>query len=165
MLDYLHDVERRLPALLLEPINSWNGMYVSYEHPHVRRLWKQDGENRIYLHHIEACEPGQELWHKHPWPSAMRILSGQYLMELGLDTGLNEQVAATLQLSAGDEYEMVNPDAMHSVRPVDGRVLSLMVTGPRYYPNDQPPRVKNDELTHYNRVALHSDFYRHYVPQ
>ena len=42
---------------------------------------------RIYLHRIYPCAPGEALFHPHLWPSAMRILSGEYEMAVGYGAG------------------------------------------------------------------------------
>lgn len=57
----------------------------------------------------------------------MRIVAGSYEMELGV--GGSSDPGATIILVPGSVYEMTNIHAWHTVRPVDGSVMSLMVTG------------------------------------
>ena len=139
MLDYLHDVEKRLPELLTSnpnnpnfiPLAAWNTKWVVYERPVVYRLWMQDGENRIYLHLIEPLQHEQNeraFLHGHPWPSAIKIFEGSYEMEFGVQDG----PTAKMIMTPGSEYEMVDPNLIHSVSPIGRQTLSLMVTGPVY---------------------------------
>src|SRR6185503_7498206 len=66
----------------------------------------------------------------HPWPSAIRVLSGKYEMGIGFGAGDEAPpVAARVILSAGNEYEMTHPDGWHYVRPINEPSMSLMVTG------------------------------------
>lgn len=129
MLDVLYAAERALPALLQQP-DIWQSKFVNDEHPYVERLWCSWGEYRISLHRIHPCERAQAYMHWHPWPSAMRIVDGQYEMGVGFGTGSEDPpIAATVVLSAGDVYEMSHPDGWHYVRPLGGPSLSVMVTG------------------------------------
>ena len=126
MLDVLHEAEKSLPQWLEDP-GSWKSLYIDYEPPFVERLWRTWGEHRVYLHRIHPCN--KALFHPHGWPSAMRIVHGIYEMELGWGPGDQPPpVASTLLLPAGTEYEMIDRDSWHSVRPLR-EVLSLMVTG------------------------------------
>ena len=129
MLETLRDVEKALPDLLRDA-NAWKSVYVDYHPPIVERLWLNWGEFRIYLHRIHPCAQGEALFHPHPWPSAMRILSGEYEMAVGYGKGEVAPPIAALMLAAGDfRYEMTDPDAWHYVRSIGEPTLSLMVTG------------------------------------
>lgn len=127
MLIVLNTAEKVLPELLRRP-EIWQSLNINYEEPRVERLWYQWEEFRICLHRIHPCE--KSFFHPHPWPSAMRILSGHYEMSVGYGAGKDEPpVAVKTVLAPGSTYEMTDPDGWHSVRPIGGPVISLMVTG------------------------------------
>jgi hypothetical protein len=124
----LKQVETLLPDLLLR--TDWKTVDVDYHPPRVERVWLQYGSLRINLHRIHASMPSKTLFHKHPWPSSMRILHGIY--EMGLGFGAEEAVpplAATIMLNEGTAYEMINPNGWHYVNPVSDVTYSLMVSG------------------------------------
>ena len=130
MLEALAAAEWRLPDLLLRPDSEWQSLDVDYEPPRVERLWRflEDG-SRLYLHRIHPCEIA--LFHPHPWPSAIKVLSGTYEMGLGSSSTAEDPTEfATLMLTAGSSYEMIEPNGWHYVRPIGGvPSLSLMITG------------------------------------
>ena len=129
LLDVLQRVERHLPELLRDDAR-WTSLDVAYEPPRVERLWCpfEDGAFRIYLHRIHPCE--RALFHPHPWPSAIKILSGVYEMGIGYSPSEDDPPeVATVLLTAGSSYEMIHPDGWHYVRPLGSPSLSLMVTG------------------------------------
>ena len=129
MLNILNRAEEVLPLLIKERA-TWHSVFVDYEQPFVERLWREWGEYRLYLHRIHPCAADVALFHPHPWPSAMKVLSGSYEMGVGYGSGETvPPVAATVILNSGARYEMVHPDAWHSVRPREAPSLSLMVTG------------------------------------
>lgn len=129
MLDVLHNAERALPALLRND-DVWKSAFVDYHPPFVERVWCEWLENRIYLHRILPCGPGEALFHPHPWPSAMKVLQGSYEMAVSYGTGVSvPPIAARLILGTGSEYEMTDPDGWHYVRPLKQPSISLMVTG------------------------------------
>src|SRR5208337_718613 len=126
MLDVLRRIEEDLPRLLRE--EAWTSLDVEYEPPRVERLWRQLGDVRVNLHRIHPCPTA--LYHPHPWPSAVKILSGVYEMGVGYGVGsATPPTAVTLRLGAGQSYEMIEPNGWHYVRPIGGPSLSLMVTG------------------------------------
>lgn len=137
MLRILSNCAWDLPRLLEEPETSWQSLDVDYDPPRVERLWRtvfyrdtgeSGGEYRFYLHRIHPCE--DPLYHPHPWPSAVAVLSGSYEMSVGHGPGeKGPPVAMTSRLSPGSSYEMIDPDGWHSVRPLGQASLSLMVTG------------------------------------
>ncbi len=141
MLDVLAQVCRDLPRLLREP-EAWQSLHVTYHPPRVERLWRTYGDRdqyRVLLHRIYPCEEGEALFHPHPWPSAVAIVSGRYehcVAELSASAPEDEPAPAdTLTrtiLCEGAVYEMTVPHAWHSVRPIDGACDSIMVTGPLY---------------------------------
>ena len=129
MLDTLAAVEHNLPELLRDE-DAWRSVFVDYHPPTVERLWTRWNDCRVYLHRIHPCPPGAALFHPHPWPSAMRILAGEYEMAVGFGAGLDPPPFAALMVASGDfRYAMTHPDAWHYVRPLAAPTMSLMVTG------------------------------------
>jgi hypothetical protein len=129
MLDVLIQVEQALPQLLQNE-SDWQSLLVDYHPPMVERLWTTWQGYRVYLHRIHPCEREQALFHPHPWPSAMRVLDGEYEMAVGFGTGSSTPPVAALLIARGDfRYEMTHPDSWHYVRPLGNPTLSLMVTG------------------------------------
>lgn len=148
MLDALHRmVEARLPALLA-PGNRhrWHSVHVTYHPPRVERLWVQVDEYRLFLHRIYPCEDGDALFHPHPWPSAVRVVSGRYEHHVGVEgCRLMRSI-----LKAGSSYEMTNRETWHSVRPLDEPSDSIMLVGPLYEPPVEmpsPPAEKQGPLS------------------
>ena len=129
LLDALARAEVRLRDDLLDESEDWSTLNIDYEPPRVERLWRQhEAGFRICLHRIHPCE--RALFHPHPWPSAIKILSGTYEMGVGFGSGQDvPKEAATIRLTAGATYEMIEPDGWHYVRPIGEPSLSLMVTG------------------------------------
>ena len=127
-LEVLKQIEGILPELLMR--GDWKTVDVDYSYPRVERVWLQYGFLRINLHRIHAAKSSKTLFHKHPWPSSMRILHGVY--EMGIGFGVEESVpplATTIMLNEGTAYEMVSPDGWHYVSPVSDVTYSLMVSG------------------------------------
>src|SRR4051812_42565464 len=116
MLALLADAERALPSLLADD-GRWQTMDIDYEPPRVERAFTQVGDNRVAVHRIHPCE--RALFHPHPWPSAVWIVSGSYEMAVGFGAGPTPRPeAATCILAAGSRYEMIHQDGWHSVRPL-----------------------------------------------
>jgi hypothetical protein len=129
MLNELKELEARLPELLAQP-GIWNSLLIDYYPPKVERLWTQLGEQRLMLHVIHPCAQDEALWHPHPWPSAIKILSGRYEMGCGYGRGIKTPPTShTLILAAGSSYEMLHRDGWHYVRPLDAPSHSLMLIG------------------------------------
>jgi len=129
MLDVLHEIERRLPVMLASS-EGWSSLDVDYHPPRVERVFRDDGAHRISLHVIHPCERHESLFHPHPWPSAIRVLSGAYEMTVGAGKGESPPPEVlTVVAHEGFEYEMTHPDGWHRVRPIGAPSLSVMVTG------------------------------------
>lgn len=154
----LHVLDEALGVLpeLLKDRSSWNTLAVRYETPHVNRVWIQWGEYRINLHKIFPCVAA--LWHPHPWPSAVKIFSGQY--EMGLSSN-NQPSLAKVVLKAGSSYEMVNPIGWHYVKPVGKPSMSLMVTGKPWPSTHKHPGkgLEHDALTLEEAQEIFDFFY------
>jgi hypothetical protein len=139
----------RLRALLptiredLRRSDGWHCREITYEHPHVLRLWRQYGDDRIFLHRLSPVPFGDEaMWHPHPWPSATLIVEGRYSMGVADSVTLLDRFAgvvddlpgdqlAELELGPGSTYTMTNPDAWHVVQPIV-TTYSIMLTGQPY---------------------------------
>ena len=160
---YLLDEETGFQVLdeLMSDPSVWNSLNITYHPPRVERVWRQHGDNRIFLHRIHPCEPGEALWHSHDWPSAMAVVKGRYEHKVGYlpyrgaeatveDLLTKIRCLTTLVLPEGSLYEMTEPKAFHSVRPLDGPALSLMVTGKPWDQSDRfyfpKPKVQQEPL-------------------
>lgn len=129
MLNDLLNIEKELARHLAEE-DTWSSVYVDYHKPYVKRLWKQIGTHRVYLHQIASCERSESLFHPHPWPSAMKVIEGVYEMGVGYSKTNEAPVAvSTLILPKNSYYEMVDIDSWHYVRPLSTVSYSLMLTG------------------------------------
>lgn len=147
MLGNLALVERQLLGLLKQSPDKWHTLDVDYEPPRVERCWCEiEGDLRVMLHKIHPCD--KALYHPHPWPSAIRIVTGIYEMGVAFadpdgvgntdhlwKLGIAE--AAKLILTKGASYEMVDPMAWHYVRPLKKPSLSVMVIGRPWPEEDQ----------------------------
>lgn len=154
MLQTLYNVEKAwLREMIADPA-GWNTLDVMYEPPRVERLWRQvDDDVRVFLHRIHPCD--KALFHPHPWPSAVHVLSGSYWMEIGFGAGQEEpRRAATTILEAGSRYEMVDPDGWHSVRPVGGPSLSVMVTAKPWKRWSPKPNITLSGFSEETRAEL-----------
>lgn len=158
MLDILARVKGELPELLIDA-DAWQSFYINYHPPTVERLWRQWGEYRVYLHKIYPCEPEKALFHPHPWPSAMEVISGRYEMTIGYGEGNNPPpVAAKVVLVAGSTYEMTEINGWHAVRPLNKPSLSLMVTGPPWNRWSPSGEIKPGPLTGSEKIILLNHF-------
>src|SRR5262245_36903696 len=134
MIERLYDIIRIFPRLIFCDPTEWKSVDIDYHDPHVKRLWRQVGEDRVAIHEIDPCDlPSDDptalaaLWHPHPWPSAMWIMENRYRMGVSYsgETKPTQPPAATVIFEAGSFYEMVEPKGWHYVQPVDGPSLSL----------------------------------------
>lgn len=117
---------------LLQSARGWHSLDIDYHPPRVERLYRPWGAGRLMLHRIAPCSAGEALVHPHPWPCAVRVLTGPY--EMGLGSGTRLVAHGPL------EYEMTDPTEQHYVRPLEGPTLSVMVTGAPWpgVPKDRP---------------------------
>ena len=127
MVQKLFWMEEILPGLLRQPA-LWKSLDVDYVPPRVERVWAQVNDLRVCLHRIHPCD--DPLFHGHPWPCAVRVLTGSYEMAVGYGPpGDPPPEAVTLFLGAGSVYEMSDADSWHYVTPIGAPSLSLMVSG------------------------------------
>jgi hypothetical protein len=161
MLEVLEALEKQLPRLLADA-DAWDSVYIDYHPPFVERLWRPWGDYRVNLHRIHPCAQADALFHPHPWPSAMHLLSGRYEMAVGYGSGeLAPPVAARILAAEGSRYEMTHPDAWHYVRPLDAPVLTLMVTGKPWGRPSPAPTKKLEPLGSRQFDRLLDEFRQH----
>src|SRR5687767_10331982 len=130
MLALLEMAEGELPNLLRQR-EGWKTLFVDYHAPFVERLYREWNGHRLYLHCIHPCAPEAALFHPHPWPSAMRVHSGEYEMGVGYGKGDEPPpIAAKIVAEGSMTYEMSDPDAWHYVRPIGGVAMTVMLSGP-----------------------------------
>ncbi|MEM9337008.1 MAG: hypothetical protein AAGA35_04095 [Patescibacteria group bacterium] len=163
MLAVLQNIEKDLPEMLRDG-SGWQSLMIDYHPPFVERLWRQHGEYRAMLHRIHPCDVDEALLHAHPWPSAVRVVSGLYEMGIGFSTDqAPKQLAATVHLPSGSAYEMVEKDGWHSVRPINVPSLSVMVIGKPWSDHKGPQSTKElRALTDVKKDELLSLFKTHY---
>lgn len=127
MLDVLQRVEEELPNLLDK--DGWNSIDVNYHPPRVERIWRQYGEYRINLHRLNLCKLEDALFHPHPWPSVVKVVSGGYWTEIGRgQDGFEPYPVTKLYLGPGSVVVDDDKQSWHSVAP-DKVTYSLMITG------------------------------------
>ena len=141
MLHALDEVEAVLPSLLGDEA-GWKDVDVDYHPPRVERLWRDWKDYRIYLHRLYPCTPAESLFHPHPWPSAMLLLTGEYEMGIGHgESDARPSVAERKIMKRGSRYAMNDINDWHYVAPIDRPVMSLMVTGkPWGRPSPKPTK-------------------------
>jgi hypothetical protein len=128
MLDELRKIDVRR---LLEEA-EWTCLDIDYHPPRVERMWTSIGNGmRLNLHRIHPCKASDALWHPHPWPSAMQIITGHYEMGIAYFPTHDHMVTlGKVELGPGDRYSMDTPFSGHYVAPLDDTPsLSLMLTG------------------------------------
>lgn len=130
MLLELQLAELELPYLLTQP-QLWQSLFINYEKPFVERLWCPWKEYRLNLHRLLPCEAEECFVHPHPWPSAMKIVKGNYRMSVSYGAGLKMPPVDSMMfdLTAGSSYDMTDPNMWHAVQPLDEPVWSIMLTG------------------------------------
>lgn len=129
MLDILNEVRLNLRPMLYEE-DKWKDVDVNYHPPRVKRLWRQYGNYRIFLHEIDPCSVAEALVHPHAWNSAMFLGDGSYVMLTGKSsTNDPPKILERTVLASGSSYEMIDPDSWHAVAPLTV-CQTLMVTSP-----------------------------------
>jgi len=169
MLEVLARAVTALPALLDDPLESWESLDVDYEPPRVERLWRPyESQYRLMLHRIHPCETA--LYHPHPWPSAVKVVSGQYEMGVSgpfLQRSMTSSAeVAKIVLFENSTYQMLNPYGWHYVKPLGEPSLSIMVTGKPFDPQvysheDFGKKADLKPLTDAGKINLLRTFRRH----
>lgn len=170
LLAVLEHIEAQLLPALLQTPAVWQSVFVDYEPPFVERLWTPvevaGKPYRVFLHRIFPTDLDKCLFHPHPWPSAIKILSGTYLMNCGYGQGFEPPpVSLQLKLATGTSYEMAHPDGWHAVSPLKEPSFSLMVTGTPWSRASHKPSKVLQPLTTEAATALLSFFQQAYGVQ
>lgn len=144
---------------------AWKSLDINYHPPRVERLWTQIDTMRLMVHRIHPTvgTPSDEesLFHPHPWPSAVYIVTGQYEMEVGYgETAQPPPVAAKVAMVAGACYEMTDKNGWHSVSPRGFPSISIMLTDTPwkephpFYLSDTYEKMKLGPLTEKDRKKV-----------
>jgi hypothetical protein len=135
----------------LKTPDVWDSLDIDYHPPRVERVWLEYGEMRLSLHVIHPCDADEAILHPHPWKSAMYVLpiGGTYEHGLGFIDEQREEVFGEMELVKYNEiistqqymgdvyYEMLNPNGIHYVRPLNDVVYSIMLSGPVIWPENK----------------------------
>lgn len=164
MLEELKRIEREELRSLLETPSIWNSLNVDYHPPFVERVWTQIGDNRLSLHVIHPCQPGEALWHPHEWQTAFHVLpvEGAGVYEQGIGHGVSNEpmfgnkfiYMPLMKMEVHGEmyYEMTHENCAHYVRPIDKPVYTLMLSSPVKWPDN-----KREEIIGKKLEPLHGD--------
>lgn len=128
MLNSLYEIEKNL-ATHLEDKNSWKSLYIDYDKPYIKTLYKTIGEHTVYLTEICFCHPGEIIPKSSPWPFAMKIISGSYEMTFGFSKVDTISHTTKLILSRDSYYEGTDIQAKHGLRALEKNSFALVVTG------------------------------------
>ncbi len=163
MIKKLQQIEDKVLLGLLQDPNNWQSIMIDYHPPIVERIWAQIGNYRVLLHWIHACKTEEALFHPHPWPSAMHVISGKYEMGLGYGKGLEEpsKICTIVLENGGAYYDMTHIDGWHYVRPIGEICVTAMLIGPKW----DREEIKSDEplkpLSN-DRKLIMVEFFRNY---
>jgi len=130
--------DERFKVLLNNP-DIWESKDVDYTTPRVERVWIPINDKRLSLHIIHPCEDGEAYLHPHVWETAMYVLpiGGLYEHTIGIKTydeyggGLvaKDYIACKQIVEGAMYYEMMDRNAIHSVRPITQPVFTIMLSG------------------------------------
>lgn len=168
MIENLKQIEdKMLLSLLMQP-DKWNTLLIDYFPPIVERCWIQLGNYRFYLHFIHKCEAKDALFHPHPWPSAMHVLSGKYEMGLGFGSGMEEpeKMCTVVLENGGAYYDMTHIDGWHYVRPIGDVCATVMLTGKPWERDEVKSPGKLGPLSMQKKLIMlkwFEEFYRNKV--
>ena len=115
-----HSIKHLRP--MLADRSRWDSLIINRRKPYTYRVFTQlDNGMRLCLHRFEPCDTHEAFAHPHPWPGAFKILMGEYRMMLGYSCNgredSNYKETATLILSRGSQYEIIDPLTWHAVIP------------------------------------------------
>ena len=167
MIELLQEAVKELPYLLYQ--EGWKSLFVDYHKPYVFRLYRQWRDiYRLSLHQILPVDDASEcLFHPHPWPSAIMIVSGQYEQAIGYRSAKDacfenshpSKIVRSI-LRPGSMYEMLTPDEWHYVRPIGLPSYSIMLSGP---PFSKPDKKENQPVSRpleKDEIQMMFDFFR-----
>ena len=144
---------------------AWKSLDINYHPPRVERLWTQIDTLRLMIHRIHptigTSFDQEALFHPHPWPSAILIVSGQYEMGVGYgETAQPPPVAARITLGPGGYYEMTDKNGWHYVAPRKESSISIMLIDTPweephpFYLSDTYEKMKLDPLAEKDRRGV-----------
>ncbi len=158
LVNLLKEIEQNeLPALLQEPVETWNSVDIDFHLPRVERLWQPwRGIYRVNLHVIHPCSPEESLYHPHAWPAAIHILKNRYQMLTGYGPGEESPPHSFwFDLSEGAYYEMIHPNAWHAECVQGEPALTVTLSGkPWPRPAPKSPHILKEVEVHRKKELL-----------
>lgn len=172
MIEKLKEIIRddRFKVLLEDP-SLWSTKDVDYHPPRVERVWLPINDMRLSLHVIHPCEDGESLIHPHPWESAMYVLpiGGLYEHQIGFRSEVapdvfTDTIVCKQIVEGGMYYEMMDPDGIHSVRPISQPCFSIMLSGkPIWLENSSTIQKKLVSLSDDRKIEILSIFKNFFI--
>jgi len=154
-IEYLRTIMGNDP---LNPKIEWRSSFIDYHKPYVERLWIPWREYRLSIHRVYPCKTEEALYHNHPWPQAIKIISS-WGYEMGIGYG-EDKPPITCKLVFNNAtkythhtYEMLTPNSWHYVRPVIVSSISLMITG-KPWKQESKPKYNFRELSKQEKDTL-----------
>ena len=123
---------------LIKLLNSdapFQSLFVDYEHPYVERLYLPGDKYRLSLHKILPHDwtIQDSLYHRHDYPTGIKIFDGMYKMESGYSPNeLEPENACTSYYNSWSMYIMTDPNQWHRIKHIDWPSYSMMITGPKF---------------------------------
>lgn len=131
MIEELKRIEREALEVLMSNPDDWQSLDVDYHPPKVERVWRTYGSYRISLHVIHPCKSADSLIHPHPWKSAVHVFETGSIYEHGICYPDGHMKTLCKHEVMGEMYyEILEKQAYHWVRPINGLVYSVMLMGP-----------------------------------
>lgn len=147
----LLEFEEILPELLTEK-DAWKSINVNHQAPSVKRIWRNWQGYRINLHKLTKVDGKEEYFHSHPWPIAIRLLTGSY--QMCYEFVQDEQVMTGVEIITPETpYCMENPNDKHSIKLLDNTIYSLMINGKAWASNNE---LAEQEIIAHNLETLSS---------
>jgi hypothetical protein len=137
--------DERFKVLLNNP-DIWESKDVDYTTPRVERVWIPINDKRLSLHVIHPCEDGEAYLHPHVWETAMFVLpiGGLYEHQMGFRVpNFGDEIVCKQIVEGAMYYEMMNPDGIHSVRPISQPVFTIMLSGKSIWKENSCTLPKN----------------------
>lgn len=149
-------------------IDSWNSLYIDYDKPYVKRLWKDIPEEgvRLHVHEIEPCELDEAFYHGHAGVSVVYTMSGIQRMRVG-SQAMSKDAPHDLVIDMPPKtiYLMNNPSSAHAVAPRLLPSFSLFVTW-KPWENPDFPAPKSTKplnpLSDHEKKRLYQELCNHF---
>jgi len=120
----------------------WESLNIDYHPPRVERVWMPFNDMRVSLHVIHPSGKYDTQIHSYPWELASYVLpiGGKYEQGIGYrgfdKLGLENKIVCTQELGGDMYYEILDPNALHYVRPYVLPVFMVTITGPKIWGNN-----------------------------